>query len=460
MVILGVLIGCAATPESASPALPADNTNVAQQEDTGDPVVERTPQNLVLWHSMTANSGVVLDELIAKFNETVGTELNINVEAIFQGSYADSSAQLRILLETGNTTALPDISQIDATGMIDIKDSPYLARASAFATADPDFDISQIHQVMLNNITYMDELLGMPFAISMIVMYYNRDMLNEAGFDAPPSTLADMAEMLPALTQVNADGSVDIYGFALSPATPTIQSWIGQQNEVSFIVDNRNGRAGDPTRVVFDEEGTMAVFLNEWRNLHATGGLRHIEGNTMEEFTAERIAMMVGSSSNIAPMLRAIDGRFDLGVAFFPRVNEQASYGATQGGSSLFMFDKNDPDRTTAAWEVLKFLASDEVQAQWSAGTGYFAVNVGSPEFAIYQDNLEMYPQFGVVVQQLYATHADMQGIWIPSSFQVFTEFRNGVISMIENDRSVEETINDLAITINDILDEFHLLNR
>ena len=458
--VAAAFAGCAG--EQAAPAAPPQPagppTTVAQQPV--DPAVPRTPQNLVMWHSMTADTGVLLEELVQEFNETIGAELSITVEPIFQGSYADSSAQLRALLQTDNVRDLPDISQIDATGMIDIKDSPFLARASDFLAVDPDFDISQIYQGMLNNITYMGQLLGMPFAASSTVLYYNRDMFRDAGIAGPPSTLADMAEILPLLTQRNADGSVEVYGFALSPATPTVQNWIGQQNGLSFVVDNNNGREGDPTRVVFDEEGTFATFLEEWKNLYATGGLRHIEGNTREEFTAGRVAMMVGSSANIAPMLRAIDNRFELGVAFYPRVNEDAVYGATIGGSSLFMFDKGDPDRTAAAWEVLKFLASAEIQARWSAGTGYFAANRGSSAYPVYIDNLAEFPHFGVAVAQLEITNPNMQGIWVPSSFQFFMEFRNGIISMLEDDKRIEETVSDIARNLNQLIEDFNEANR
>ena len=414
----------------------------------------REHQELVMWHSMTAGNGILLEGLIREFNETVGAELGISVETIFQGSYADSSAQLRAFLHTDNISALPDISQIDATGMIDIKNSVYLARAEVFARLDPSFDINSINIHMRNNITYMGNLLGMPFASSTNILFYNRDILWPAGVNAP-STLADMAAILPHVSVAG-----EIYGFALSPATPTVQNWIGQQYGFSFLVNNQNGRGGYPTQVVFDGEGTMYTFLNEWKNLHRTGGLRHIEVNTLEEFVAGRVAMMVGSSSNIYAVLSAIDGRFDMGATFFPRVNEQAVYGSTLGGSSLFMFNKGCLDRMWAAWEVMKWLSSPDVQARWSMGTGYLAANNLTLEDAEFIRFLDENPQFAVAMRQLEISNPNLQGIWVPSSFQFFMELRNGIIAMIEYDQTPEETINSLASALNAILDDFHEMNR
>ena len=415
---------------------------------------ERTPQNLVMWHSMTAGNGLLLEELVNEFNETVGAEAGIAVELIFQGSYADSSAQLRAFLNTNNISALPDISQIDATGMIDIKNSPFLAEAGIFASLDPNFQLESINLSMRNNITYTGRLLGLPFAASTNILFYNRDLLLAAGFAAPPSTLAEMAGMLSRLAEQ------DVLGFALSPATPTVQNWIGQQNSLSFLVNNQNGRGGYPTHVVFREEGTMYSFLHEWKNLYQTGGLRHIEANTLEEFVAGRIAMMVGSSSNIAAVVNAVDGRFGLGASFFPRVNEQAVYGSTLGGSSIFMFNKGDLDRMWAAWEVMNFLTSPTVQARWSMGTGYLAANYQTLEKAEYTTFLENNPLFAVAMEQLKVSNPNLQGIWVPSSFQFFMELRNGIISMLEDNKTPEETARDLETALNRILEDFHEANR
>ena len=446
LIILAFLIFAGCTAGGASPLPPEDIYFLRPYE--------REHQNLVMWHSMTAGNGLLLERLISEFNNTRGAELGIVVDAVFQGSYADSSAQLRAFLHTNNMSALPDISQIDATGMIDIKNSPFLAHAGIFAELDPYFNPDYINIHMRNNITYMGSLLGIPFAVSTNLLFYNRDMLEAAGIAHPPSTLAQMTAMLAKLS------TDDIFGFALSPATPTVQNWIGQQSGVSFVLNNQNGREGYPTRVVFDEEGTMYVFLNEWKNMHQTGGLRHIEGNTLEEFVAGRIAMMVGSSSNIAAVVNAIGGRFDLGVAFFPRVNDDAVYGSTLGGSSLFMFNKGCHDRMWAAWEVLKFLSSAEVQAVWSMGTGYLAANYLTLEMDEYTNFLQQNPQFAVAMRQLEVSNPNLQGIWTPSSFQFFMELRNGIIGMIENNNTPQETVTSLAAALNRILDDFHEANR
>ena len=93
-------------------------------------------------------------------------------------------------------------------------------------------------------------------------------------------------------------------------------------------------------------------------------------------------------------------------------------------------------------------------------GTGYLAANYMSLEDAEFIRFLDENPQFAVAMRQLEASNPNLQGIWVPSSFQFFMELRNGIIGMIENDSTPEETVDDLANALNAILDDFHEMNR
>ena len=409
----------------------------------------RGQHRLTLWHSMSASSGVLFTELINEFNQGPGQDAGIFVDAIFQGSYSDSSAQLRAFLASGNVDMLPDVSQIDATGMIDILNSPHLAQAADFASLDPNFDLSRINENMLMNITYQDTLLGLPFSQSTTILFYNRDLIEERGFHGAPSNLWEMALMLSRFDQ-------NLPGFALSPATPTVQNWIGQQNGVSFVTDNMNGRGGYPTRVVIHEEGTLEVFLEAWKTLYKTGGLRHIEVSTRDEFMSGRVAMFVESSSNIAQVVAGVDGRFRIGTAFLPMVKANAEYGSTLGGSSMFMFNKGDLGRMWAAWELMTHLVGPEVQARWAMGTGYLAANHGSFEIPEFLAFLEENQHFNVAMEQLQITDQRLLGLWVPGSFQFFMELRNGIIAMIEDDLPPYEASENIARALQVILDDFH----
>ena len=43
--------------------------------------------NITLWHSMSEEAGALMDEFVQEFNETVGKEAGIHVEAVFNGPF-------------------------------------------------------------------------------------------------------------------------------------------------------------------------------------------------------------------------------------------------------------------------------------------------------------------------------------------------------------------------------------
>ena len=41
---------------------------------------------ITFWHCMSENAGLILDEQVKNFNETVGKEKNIHITAVYQGA--------------------------------------------------------------------------------------------------------------------------------------------------------------------------------------------------------------------------------------------------------------------------------------------------------------------------------------------------------------------------------------
>ena len=44
----------------------------------------------------------------------------------------------------------------------------------------------------MESVTYQGKLYGMPWLNDVLYMYYNEEMLKEAGFDAPPKTWEEL----------------------------------------------------------------------------------------------------------------------------------------------------------------------------------------------------------------------------------------------------------------------------
>ena len=405
------------------------------------------------WHSNSGALGEAADALVSNFNETIGAQEGIRVEAIYQGSANDTLTKVRTVAQAGDVDELPDLVQLDSTGVVDMASYDGIYYVEDLAT-DHGEDLSFILDHALESMRYQGKVIGLPFNASTLLFYYNKTAFDEAGLEAP-RTLDDLIAAAPHLVQRNENGTVTRYAVAGVPTTYELCAFIGMQHGLSYLTDMANGHEGTPTRVLFDEEGTLAAFLGKWKALYETGGLSNLTSGVSAEFAAGRTASMFASTSNLTSVLEAIGGRFELGVAPVPMVDEEATGGVNLGGGALFTFHK-DQATEDAVWTFMKYLTSEESQLQWHVATGYLPVNKATYENADYIAHCQENPLFAVASEQLLASNPAVTGLWIPNAYQVYYSFQSSIRSLLEGNGDVGQTVASLASEINGYLDDYN----
>ena len=53
------------------------------------------PVRIVFWHSASEAAGALVEKYVKDFNDSIGKEKGIQVEAVFQGAYTDSVSKMR-----------------------------------------------------------------------------------------------------------------------------------------------------------------------------------------------------------------------------------------------------------------------------------------------------------------------------------------------------------------------------
>ncbi|MFA6785087.1 MAG: ABC transporter substrate-binding protein [Sphaerochaeta sp.] len=410
------------------------------------------------WHSNSGLLGKAADAMVSEFNTGIGKELNIQVESVYQGKSSDVLTKTKAIFQSGSNSELPDLVQLDASGVLDIRDNQYLISMEDLAKKDA-YDLNQILEAAKLSVTYKDSMIAMPFNSSTILLYYNKTALEEAGISTPPRTLDELAETALKLKKTDEKGKTIRYGFANVPTTYELIVWLGHQNGVTYITDQENGHTGIPTKVLFAENGTMETFLTKWKNLYATGSLENLTSDVNGAFASGRVAMMVGSTSNLTTVHQMIGDRFEMGVAAFPKVDEQANGGVNVGGGALYALD-NGSNNSDKAWEFVKFATSKEQQLAWHIATGYFPVNRDTYTMDEFNTHLEANPLYGVAIRQLQASNPKLQGLWIPSAYQVYYAFQTGILKMLVEDKTPKETTVSLEKEINGYLEDFLRMNQ
>ncbi|MDD2957403.1 MAG: ABC transporter substrate-binding protein [Lachnospiraceae bacterium] len=403
------------------------------------------------WHSMGGVNGEAMDYLVQKFNSE--NEYGITVNAQYQGEYDDTINKLKSA-QIGNMGA--DLVQIYDIGTRFMIDSGWIVPMQDLIDND-GYDVSKIEPNIAAYYTVDSRLYSMPFNSSTPILYYNKDMFTAAGVAEAPTSLAGIADVAEALTGNGGAGeaiSLGIYG------------WFFEQllaKQGLQYVDNGNGREEAATKVVFDENGGALNILNQWKTLYDAGYAPNVGrggDSGLTDFAAGKSAMTLGSTASLKQILKDVNGKFEVGTAYFPSVTDADQGGVSIGGASLWALNNEDAAKQAATWKFVEFLVSAESQAYWNAQTGYFPVTTDAHEEQIFKDNIAEYPQFQTAIDQLHDSAPEYAG----ALMSVFPEARQIVETNIENMlngvSTPEESVAAMAKDINASIEDYNLLNE
>ena len=400
-----------------------------------------------IWHSNAGIAGNAFEEIVDEFNNTIGEEKGIVIEPIYQGAANDVLTKVKAAA-TADRSSLPDIAQLDATACLDMKNADYL-----ILPQDINLDTSYIMPSAIEALMSDRGLLGIPFNASSLLFFYNKTLFDSLSLD-PPETLADFAEIAPLLGEKDSNGKITRYAFAGVPATYELGTFIGAQNGLSYFVDMQNGHMGTPEKVLLEDEGTFRNFLVHWKNLYDTGWVNNITSGISTEFAAGRTATMLSSSSDIASVIKNVGGRFEVGTAFVPKTDENATGGVNIGGGSFFIFTQSDAVRT-----VLEYFISENVQLKWAEETGYMPINTDLYDNPDYLSFLSENPQFKVAMDQTEASNPKVTSIWLPSAYQIYYSFQSTIRAVTEDGMDIDAAVHEMASIIQKAIDEYRAQN-
>ncbi|MCZ0717368.1 ABC transporter substrate-binding protein [Aerococcus kribbianus] len=398
---------------------------------------------ITFWHSMGGSTGEALDKIVQDYNES---QDEVVVNAQYQREYDDALTKLRSSASGSNVGA--DIVQVFEQGTTFMKDSGLAVPVQEYID-ETDFDTSVLEPNLLAYYTVDDTLYSMPFNSSTPIMYYNKDMFAEAGIDEAPTSLEEIKEIAPKLEDAGADMamSLGVYGWY-------IEQFITKQEELMY--DNNNGRDGQANSVVFDDNGSMEKTLGAWKDLQDEGVAPMVgrEGG-QPEFVSGSSAITVGSTANLRQILDEVDGRFEVGTAYFPGVTSDDQGGVSIGGASLWMIDSEDDARKDATWDFIQYLVSPDVQAQWNRDTGYFPVNTGAHDTDVFKQNIEEFPQFETAINQLHDSNPEDQGALTGVNQEARKIYEAELEKLLNDEQSVDEAVKNSVEQVNAALSNY-----
>jgi len=396
VMIMVFLAACGSNHANTNGAEPS--VSPSNQEASTEPSQEPSPSpdkpvKVVWWHSMGGELGTAVDHLVAEFN---ASRQDIQVEAIFQGSYDESLSKMKASMGTDAGPAIVQVYEIGSRFMIDTK---AITPMQTFIDAE-GFDLSQLEENILGYYTFNDQLYSMPFNTSNPILYYNKTMFKDAGLDpeSPPTTFEEVTAAAEKLTKKGTYGA----SFAL-------YAWFMEQffaNQGAEYVDNGNGRDDVSTTSLLASEAGVKT-MTWWKEMIDKGvslNLGRKTADTKQAFIAGQVGMTLDSTAGLRGIVDGVGSKFEVGTAFLPKPANSENGGVIVGGASLYILNNRTEAEQKGAWEFIKFLASPEQQAYWSVNSGYFPITKSAYDQELVKENMKKFPQFQTAVDQLHQT--------------------------------------------------------
>ncbi len=296
-----------------------------------------------------------------------------------------------------------------------------------------------------------DGVLGVPISVDPLMLYYNRDLFDNAGIATVPKTWEDIAEITPKLTIIDPDSrrikqsavALGGYGnithnkdlislFMFQSGAPIVELKDGvYQCTLKNLADQQNSPLENNFKY-FMQYSDPSSQLYSWN-----GGLP----SSHDSFVAGKLAMYIGRASELFS-LQQQNPNFSYDIAQIPQwKNSQSSvtYG-TMLSAVIMKSTKNFP----ASFQVILSLAGTEFETKLSE-------NLSLPP--VRRDLLSMRPA-SAYVQSFYNAALISRGWFDPEPTRTEAAVRDFMGNISSGRLSFSQSVADVCAKIDSIIAE------
>lgn len=210
---------------------------------------------------------------------------------------------------------------------------------------------------------------GYPTEVNPYLLVYNKRLLAEAGYDAPPANWDELKEIAAAITEVDDTGAISQVGLGVMPGWDS-----GIVHPFSALLFSNGGNYLSADRAVAEFNSPQGIeTLQLYADLVASGGTDP-SINGLGNFPSGTVGMVI-----MAPWWRAtlraaegVDFDTEVGVAEIP-VGPSGDAPSSIAYTWLFAVDSSSPNKE-AAWDFLHWMNAEHNAGEGSA-IGDFLVN-------------------------------------------------------------------------------------
>lgn len=387
VLVTGVLTGCGKEPASSEKETTGQAASTVQSEapasesketDTG----EKT--DVVVW-SFSFKDPEQQKTIVDGFNK-LGTNINIVFKELPQGTNAEIGDKLVTNLIGGEKI---DIYDGNVSEYYNFATKGLYEPLNKYYEKD-GFDVNALGKSTVDMSKIDGDLYALPYIRSKFILYYNKDIFDAAG-EAYPSddwTWTEFREAAKRLTK--GEGADKIWGCTMPDWVCTWTAY-GTQSGATFMKDDKTPNLDAEA---FKEGLQLKYDLTMVdKSCPSLAENKTTKSHYAKQFSAGNVAMLISGDWTVGQIATNLENNFTFkyDVTNIPHP-EGVAKGTTFGASRYVGINaKSDEKTKEAAWEVLKYLASEEV-ALMMAQTGIAVPAINSD--AVTSSFLNSVPEF------------------------------------------------------------------
>ncbi|CAM3102566.1 glycerol-3-phosphate-binding periplasmic protein precursor [Legionella steigerwaltii] len=318
---------------------------------------------LVFWHGMAGHLGDEVRLLADDFNQSQNEYF---IKPVYKGNYVETLTSFAAAFRAHHPPAIVQIFEVGTAIMESpkgvIKPVDELMQEQGISLPKEDF-IQSVREFYSKN----DQLMALPFNLSVATLYYNLDILAKVGYSQAnfPRTWAEMEVLAEKLKAAGYDCTY----------TTAYPGWVLFE---SFLAIHGLPLTQDnPARAVFDTPQLLSHFerLKRWYTLHYFRYAGRVDDATIL-FTSG-VCPLFSQSSGAYNSLAALVP-FRLGIASMP-LDTKASkirHANVAGGAALWAVAGQTKEQYKGIAQFFAFITRPETQKRWHEHTGYLPIGL------------------------------------------------------------------------------------
>jgi len=302
----------------------------------------------------------VMADISKKFMEE-----NPDIKINFVSPSATYEEGIQTIMRQAGTSEMPDITFTGLNRLRVLAERNIGVDMKPLVDKETDLEAQGFTDHLLSLARVGDRQVGLAFATSNPIMYYNADLVKAAGGnpDTPPTTWDEVIELGGKIKALG-DGNEGI-DFR----------WQGDDWMFSALLFGAGGTmlSEDEKKVAFNGPEGLAAFKLVDRMVKE-GGLPVLTKAAGEQaFAAGKVGFAFQTTGALRNTIKNVGDKFDMRTAKIPLLNAEKGRLPTGGNAVVILTE--DQVKQNAAWKFAKFAAGPYGASVVVPGTGYVPNN-------------------------------------------------------------------------------------